>query len=174
MPQPKIPLNIQKLYRDMLEPVTKSTALDQGEQSPAGAVMDWVADQSCSAPVRPAVIQSDYRVDIFRRSGNQMFRRFHDGSLDIEAATIKVLAIVEKAKDQEKMQSKGLLTDMDLIVLSVYFPGLHEYAYPLVAAKMAMSQLNLTPQEAQLVASRVALRLSQIMQNIKDTSGTNA
>lgn len=168
MTSPRIPLNVQKLMAE--KSLNKSTsALNQGSASPAGDVMEWVADSAFQTETRPAGIQSDYRVDIFRTSGNQVFRRYHDGRLDIEAAKNVVVEVVNKVK-------WGVTppTDMEKLILSVYFPDVFDFMDPIVAAKMRAAQMNLSQQEIQLVATLVAKHFNEVMTQTLSTSGTSA
>ena len=126
--------------------------------APGATPTSWVADQSCDTVTPPPGVQSDYRVDINRVSGNQVFRRYKNGQLDTDAARDMVLEVVYKAKSKI-----AFLTDLEKIVLSVYFPGVFDFLDERVAAKISAHQLNLTPQEIAIVSTKVAIALQDHM-----------
>jgi hypothetical protein len=144
-------------------------ALHQGYQSPAGLVSEWVSDVACQPMHYAPGIVHDYRVDINRTSGNQVFRRYHDGTLDVMAAKHVVIEVIEQARNGVQP-----LTDLQKLILSVIFPGVFNFEDPLVVEKMRAAQMNLSLDECQLVAVKVAQHLAEAMKFIVTTSGTSA
>lgn len=171
---PRIPLHIQKLMQEseMKKSVGGEPALGQGLHSPAGAVAEWTSDMAFEAKQFAPGIVHDYRVDINRTSGNQIFRRFHNGQLDVDAAKAVVIEILDQARDNNYHIQP--LTDLQQLILSVIFPSVFNFMDPVVAEKMRAAQMNLSPQECQLVAIKVVQHLAQIMNYVVSTSGTSA
>lgn len=176
MSSPRIPLHIQHLLQERSDGLSKSVggepALGQGMHSPAGAVAEWTADMAFEAKQFAPGIVHDYRVDINRTSGNQIFRRYHTGMLDVDAACAVVIEILDQARDNNYHVQP--LTDLQKLILSVIFPSVFNFMDPVVAEKMRAAQMNLSPQECQLIAVKVTKHLAEIMNYILSTSGTAA
>ena len=167
MSQPRIPLNVQKMLHDQQQSdIQKSQG--QGTHVP-NAVLDWVADHSVNGADLPNEQRGQYRVDVNRVSGNQVFRRYHDGTLDIENAKNVIVDVVEKAKG-----GVWPLTDLDRLILSVAFPSVFNFEDPFLAAKIRTAQVNLSEDEVRLVAAKVALHFHQVMATTNSTLGTGA
>lgn len=129
-------------------------------------VASWVADVSCKPVERAASVHGDYRVPVGRASGNRVFRRYHDGSLDVDAAAALVVDLVNQLK-------RGVLplTDTDKVILSVHFPDVFDFMDPIVAAKFRIAQFDLTQEECNIVSAKVSLFLLQAMQAAHSNTG---
>jgi hypothetical protein len=100
-------------------------------------------------------IAADYRVPVGRAYGNQLFRRNHDGSLDVDSARDSVLTVLSKVRH------KAYLTDFEKLILSSVFPGVFQFYDPMVASKMASVQLQISMQERQDIAILVSAHMAE-------------
>lgn len=102
-----------------------------------------------------------YRTPLDRVSGNEFFRRYIDGRLDIEYATQKVLDAIHRAKDSGGVS--GQLNNEEKTALSIMFPAQFDFVDSAMVATVAAVQMKLSPVELELVRRKVAARLAEIM-----------
>jgi len=105
----------------------------------------------------PAQSEPQYRTPHDRVSGNEMFRRYPDGSLDYAYAKDKVVEAVHKVRDG------GVLTSVERVALSCMFPHMFSGVDSGVSAAVRAVNLRLSAEESMKVALLVAKHLSQEM-----------
>jgi hypothetical protein len=93
---------------------------------------------------------SSYNAPSNRENGNLIFRRYPDGSLELDAAKNVIVDIIHKVK------SEGPLTDLEKVVLGVMFPEVWATVDPNVIHDLMRVQLRITPAEASLICEAVA------------------
>jgi hypothetical protein len=125
---------------------------------------DWVSDSDKTNPATTQV-GADYRAPAGRVNGNEVFRRSIDGSLDYDYAKHKVLDCLKKQKDLCP------LTDLEQLILSVYFPYNFNYIDFAVADKMRTIQLRLAPHEVMQVCQLVGAHLAEEIAYIHSVEG---
>lgn len=140
MSDSKMPLHIQK-------------ALSGG--SPEEQLTDY-------RPTEPMVtvtsgVHSSHRTPSDRAHGNDTFRRYADGTLDIEYAKHKVLDMVHKVRD------KHPLNNIEQCILTCCFPEAFYYMDPDVAANIRAIALRVTPREMLAIAMAVSSHLAEEM-----------
>lgn len=125
-----------------------------------GMTRDSVTDYSVNTnvPVRPAIVQGDYRVPVGRTLGNVVFRRDVNGQLDIDYAKNLIVDCIHKQKDDESQ-----LTDLERLLLSITYPTVFNYVDAVVAAKMRIIQFHLQDFEVQKICMAVADHLLEEM-----------
>lgn len=111
------------------------------------------------ARVLPGV-QPSYRVPADRECGNEMFRRYTNGMLDMEYATHKIVHALHLARDAG---TADVLNSLDKVALSVLFPMSFDYVGSGMVDHVARVQLRLTPQEVQALRMKVAAHLAEEM-----------
>jgi hypothetical protein len=109
------------------------------------------------ATVLPGV-QHSYRTPAGRVSGNDVFRRYTNGSLDLDYACAKIVQALHLAKDGGGVD---VLNGVDKIVLSVLFPTSFDTVGSQMAGHVAHVQLRITPEEVQMLRMKVAAKLAE-------------
>jgi hypothetical protein len=102
----------------------------------------------------PARMEPQYRTPHDRVSGNEMFRRNPDGSLDYNYAKNKVIEAVHKVRD-------GISpTTLEQTALSVLFPAVFSYVDAGVLSAVRAVNLKLSPAESAKISMLVSGHLS--------------
>lgn len=163
-----IPLNIQKKLAELKSHLSKGGPTAPADSSP-DVVQQWVDDQCCAVQVMTPGVHGDFRVPTGRASGNQLFRRYSDGTLDIDAAKDVVVDVIIKLKHGVQP-----LTDLEKLVLTLHFPSVFNFYDPLVAAKMAAHHLNLSMHEKMMISAKVAQVLQDSMESLISGTGVSS
>lgn len=122
---------------------------------------DWVRDPEYAfPPTLPAVVRSDYKEPAGRVSGNEVFRRNINGELDIDYAKNLVLDVLKKYKDI------GEISDMEMLILSIFMPINFKFVDPIIASHMKMTHFKLTDDEVMRINIEVGVHLSQEIQTV--------
>lgn len=107
--------------------------------------------------VPKAHMEPQYRTPPDRVMGNQMFRRYPDGTLDLEDCKHRVVDALRKVKD-------GLPpTSLEKVALSCIYPTLFAYVDARLLSSVSAVQLRLSPWEITLIHQKVAEHLIQEM-----------
>ena len=138
MTDSKIPFHIQK-------------ALSGG--SPEEALTDYRQTEPATMVV--SGVTSSYRTPANRATGNDVFRRYQDGALDISYAKDKVVDMIHAVKDGHS------ITEVEKCILTCCFPEVFYFVDPDVAANLMRINLRITPQEMVAIAMAVAAHLSE-------------
>lgn len=102
----------------------------------------------------PTVAPYDhYRAPLDRVHGNEMARRYPDGSLDVDYMKHKVLDALRKAKDGVQLNA------LEELALTVLFPTSFSYVDDGLTSDLAKVNLKITPMESMQVAQAVAEHL---------------
>lgn len=147
---PKRPVRFQEDNKDLLKSMGADYRDIEGKT-------DYVNDTS--APTVPAGVQSNYRVDSGRVNGNEMFRRYLNGSLDMDYACQQVIDAVHRVK-----HGAAPLYSQEAVALQVLFPmSFHGELDPSMVAAVASVNLSLVPEETAMIRMKVAAHLSEEM-----------
>lgn len=116
-------------------------------------------DAGVNETVPVARMEPSYRTAPDRISGNEMFRRYPNGMLDVDHAKHQVIDALHKVKD------KGPLNSMEVVALSVLFPDLFADHFGVVDSAtidaVRRVQLKLHPEETMAIAAAVAGHLAE-------------
>lgn len=116
----------------------------------AGSVTDY-----SQSDVVPQTIMSDvYRAPLDRMHGNEMARRYPDGTLDVDNMKHKVLDALHRAKCGMPLNA------LEELALSVLFPSSFMFYDPSLTGDLAKVNLKVTPDECAQVAQAVAAHLA--------------
>lgn len=143
---PKRPIRFQEENSELLKSMD-----DYGS---AKGRTDYVNDTDVVS-VGPGV-QSSYRTPDGRVSGNSLFRRYLNGSLDLEDACNKVIDAIHRVKE-----NAAPLNSLEVVALSCLFPGQFDGVDPALASSVASVQFNLLPQECELIRQKVSSHLAE-------------
>lgn len=110
-------------------------------------------DHATTEDVPTAHMEAQYNAPHGRMLGNQLFRRYPNGNLDLDAAKHVVVDILHKVKD------KGYLTELEKLVLNCMFPMAFSDVDPRLSEPLIRVQLKLAPWEIDLVAHAVSAHL---------------
>ena len=135
----RIPLNLQNLHKAL----------------PDAVMTDWVEAQDDQTYQIAPGVNSDYRTPFGRSNGNVVFRRYLDGSLDIDGAKHIIIDVLRKTRNLLP------ITDLEKLILNTVFPTVFPFMDAVVAMKMANVQFQLTPNELQDVAMAIAGHLAE-------------
>lgn len=107
-----------------------------------------------------AGVLSSYRTPADRINGNEMFRRYPGGELDIACALHKLVDALRRVK-----QSGGhdQLNSLEKVALSVLFPQSFSYVDQSMIASVSAVQLRLSPLEIIQLREAVARHLAEEM-----------
>lgn len=108
--------------------------------------------------VYPAQMQAEYRTPHDRERGNEMFRRYPDGTLDYKYAANKVIEAVHKYRDNCE------LTGIEKTALSCCFPSSFSFHDAGVISATRAVNLRLSLEEQMKVSMLVADHLMREMQ----------
>lgn len=89
--------------------------------------------------------------------GNQLFRRYPNGMLDLDGAKHTVVDIIHKVKDQ------GPLTELEKLVLGCIFPLVFPFVDGRLSESLTRVQLKLAPWEIDQIAHAVSAHLTAEM-----------
>jgi len=99
-----------------------------------------------------------YRTPTDRVSGNQMFRRYANGDLDVGVALHHVVDALHRAK---MSAGHDQLNSLEKVALSVLFPQSFSYVDAGMAGSVATVQLRLSPLEIVQIREAVARHLAE-------------
>lgn len=120
-----------------------------GEQGVVGTDYSGPTESPMTAQMEPT-----YRTPNDRVSGNEMFRRYADGTLDIEYASNKVITAIHNT-------SVGIvLTGIEQTALSCLFPQNFSYVDAGVSAATRAVNLKISPLESLQIQARVSKHLT--------------
>ncbi len=144
---PKVPVRFVKGNDELLKSM----------YSDAKGSTDYVNDTT--APTHAPGVSSSYNVPTDRPNGNVMFRRYLNGSLDMDYACQQVIDACHRAK-----YNAAPLYTQEAVALQVLFPASFSGEVdPLMAASVAAVNLNLIPEEQALIRAKVAAHLAEEM-----------
>lgn len=115
----------------------------------AGEGTDYVPTE----PELTARMEPQYRTPMDRVNGNEVFRRYPNGDLDLEAAKHVVVDVIHKVKD------KSPLTELEKLILGCLYPMMFAFVDPRLAAQLSMVQLRLAPWECAMICQAVDAHL---------------
>lgn len=144
---PKRPVRFQEHNQELLKSLGDSEDL-------AKSTVDYVNDTFVgTVPTSP---QGTYRTPPDRVNGNALFRRYLNGSLDMEYACHKVIDAIHRVK------ASASLFPTEQIALQAIFPGQFEGDLdPAMAMAVASVQLDLVPEEVAMIRVKVARHLAE-------------
>lgn len=147
---PKRPVRFQEGNKELL----KAMGADYSEVK---GRTDFVSDLDVATV--PAGVQSNYRVPEGRINGNKMFRRYLNGSLDTEHACHQVIDAIHRAKNKI-----APLNSQEVVALQVMFPmSFDGDVDPTMVEAVASVNLDLLPEERQLIRLKVSAHLAEEM-----------
>ena len=141
---PRIPINIQKA-------LSGGTAEDE--------LSNYKQNDPVAVPEYPSGVHATYNAPADRVNGNQVFRRYPDGSLDINTAANQVLDMVHRVQSSDN--SSAFLTNQEELILSVVFPRVFAFVDSSLLDRMREVNLRITPEENALVAMKVSAHLKE-------------
>lgn len=141
---PRLPLNLQKA-------LSGGTAEEE--------LSNYKQNDPVAVPEAPNGVHSTYNAPADRVNGNQVFRRYPDGSLDINTAANQVLDMVHRVQDSDN--SSAFLTNQEELILSVVFPTAFSFVDSSLLDRMREVNLRITPEENVLVAMKVQAHLKE-------------
>ena len=144
----RIPLHLQEQLRKATE--MGSTI---GVGSADSDMTNYNIDQN--REVTTGRMGSDYRYPTGRAHGNTIFRRWNDGTLDVDSAASEAISLLAKVRNRVPV------TDFEKIVLTAAFPGVFQFEDIVVAQKMLALQGSISVMEMQQIAMVVASRLAE-------------
>lgn len=130
---------------------------------------DWRPGEESAVQVPPGVSPS-YRAPADRVNGNQLFRRYPNGLLDVEYAKHQVVNALHRVKESG---GHDQLNSLEKVSLSVLFPASFDYIPQGMAPAVASVQLRLSPTEVMMVREAVARHLAEEL-NYNAGSGGNS
>jgi hypothetical protein len=122
------------------------------EGGQAGATDLKITEHASDAHMDP-----QFRAPTDRINGNEVFRRYPNGNLDLENAKHIVVDLLHKVKD------KHPLTDLECLILGCFFPLMFPLADAGLAEPMMRVQLRIAPWECLIVTQLVADHLQSEM-----------
>lgn len=143
---PKVPVRFVNSNAEMLDTMEKSSSA--GQQ--LGAT-DYKPNQEA---VYPAQMTPQYRTAPDRVNGNVIFRRYVDGTLDVEYAKHQIIDAIHKVRDHVPLNS------MEEAALSCCFPRTFSFIDPGVQESVRTVNLKISLLESMMVAQAVALHLA--------------
>jgi hypothetical protein len=108
----------------------------------------------------PQGVVHSYRVPHDRNLGCELFRRYPDGSLDLESAKHTIVAVLHRVKDSGGVDQ---LNQQEKNALSILFPTAFDGVAPDMGAMMTVTQLKISPAEAAAIRISVAQHLLEEM-----------
>lgn len=147
----RVPVRFLTTNQDLL----KAQAVP-GQYNAAGGTADGTDYKLTEETASLQVIPDQYRAPLDRVNGNEMARRYPDGTLDIDYMKHKIIDALRIVKDQ------CALNAIQELALSVLFPTVFVGIYdPTMADTLCRVNLKITPHERDLVAMAVAEHLIQ-------------
>ena len=119
---------------------------------------DWRPGEVSAVQLGQGVV-AQYRTPPDRVSGNQMFRRYPNGDLDIESAKNCVVDALHRVKDSGGTSEQ--LNSLERVALSVLFPMSFSHVPPGMSGSVAAVQLRVSPAELIMVREVVARHLAE-------------
>jgi hypothetical protein len=112
-----------------------------------------------------------YRTPVGRVNGNAFFRRYINGSLDVEYATQKIVDAIHRVKDGGGVNQ---LNTEEKTVLSVMFPAQFSFVSEPVVESVAIVQMRLSLPEVDMVRQSVAAHLQEELNYNAGMGGNSA
>lgn len=151
----RMPVRFIEANQDLLKSQTGTASPGPGWAGQREGT-DWRPGEESAYQVPPGV-QPTYRTPPDRVNNNQLFRRYPNGSLDIEYAKHVVIDALHRVKDSG---GHDQLNTMEKVALSVLFPMSFDYVPTGMAPAVASVQLRLAPAELILIREAVARHLA--------------
>lgn len=136
--------------------VSHNQDLVKAQAGQSHASTDYSEDVTV-ATVQPGVVPS-YRTPADRVCGNEFFRRYTNGMLDMSYACGKITTALRAVRD---CGGVDCLTSEDKVVLSVLFPLSFDEVSASMVDHVARVQLRLTPAEVTAIRMKVAAQLAE-------------
>lgn len=111
---------------------------------------EQVSELSFGKPV------NSYRTPVDRTRGNEMFRRYIDGRLDVEWAAHMVIDALHKFRD-----GVAPLTSQEKALLSILFPANLAFLADGIVDIVRTVNMRLLPGEAELLSNKVAHHIAE-------------
>lgn len=108
-------------------------------------------------PEVPSGVRSSYRTPANRATGIDVFRRYADGTLDIEYAKHKVVDMIHKVKEG------AYLTEWEKCILCCCYPDVFFLMDHDIAADMLRITMRVSPAEMLAIAQAVSAFLAEEM-----------
>jgi hypothetical protein len=112
-----------------------------------------------------------YRTPVDRVNGNEFFRRYIDGSLDLSYCVAKVVDAIHRAKDSA---TANQLNTEEETALSILFPMQFNYIDSGMVLTVSAVQMKLTPLETIEVRRAVAAHLQEELNYNAGMGGSSA
>jgi hypothetical protein len=119
----------------------------------SGGMAGEGTDYEITESIGQAEMEPQYRAPMDRVNGNEVFRRYPNGDLDLENAKNVVVDIIHKVKD------KGPLTELEKLILGCMYPLMFAFVDPRLASQLMIVQLRLAPWECAMVCQAVDAHL---------------
>lgn len=143
---PKVPVRLLPQNDELL----KSTA----GQAPGAT--DYRQTESIAS--MSGVQQGSYRTPPDRVCGNEFFRRYISGVLDLKYAVNKVVDALHRAKDSGGVDQ---LNNEEKTALSILFPMQFTFIDSSMTAQVAATQLRISPLECETIRQAVASHIQE-------------
>lgn len=145
---PRLPVRFVEGNADLLK------SMEPGDTGAEAGATDLVITES--AP--DAHMEAQFRAPMDRINGNEVFRRFPSGELDVENAKHIVVDLLHKVKDLHP------LTSVEELVLGCMFPLMFpQFVDARLATQLMSVQLRVAPWECAIVTSLVAAHIAAEM-----------
>ena len=128
-----------------------------------GAILDGPTNTDMGTPeaVPTETMRPQYRAPLDRPNGNVVFRRYPDGTLDMDDAVAIVMEVVNRVKNSRGVEP---LTNQDHAILACVFPPVFgPNVDPGLISSIRSVSLRVTELECMLIAMKVAGTLAEIM-----------
>jgi hypothetical protein len=112
-----------------------------------------------------------YRTPVGRLNGNEFFRRYMDGSLDIKYAASKVIDALHRSKDGGGVDQ---LNSEEKVCLSVLFPEVFMEVDAAIVSTVAAVQLKITVDEMYAIKQLVARHVQEELNYNAGRGGNSA
>ena len=116
---------------------------------------DFSEDQTVAQISTPT---AQYRTPVGRVNGNEFFRRYMDGRLDLKYAASKVIDSLHRSKDGGGVDQ---LNSEEKVCLSILFPEVFTEVDSAITSTVAAVQLRITVEEMHAVRQIVARHLQE-------------
>lgn len=100
-----------------------------------------MTDYKVNVDAPEAKMESAYRSPDGRVNGNELFRRYPDGTLDLDAAKHVVVDIINRVRDH------GILTELEKVALTCIFPMMFSFVDARLIGPLTAVQLRLSADE---------------------------
>lgn len=156
---PKVPVRLLPQNDELL----KSTA----GQAPGAT--DYSQTESLASISGPQ--SASYRTPPDRVCGNEFFRRYISGVLDLKYAVNKVVDALHRAKDSGGVDQ---LNNEEKTALSILFPLQFTFIDSSMASQVAATHLRLSPMECEAIRQAVASHIQEELNYNAGRGGSSA